>query len=164
MRTTRDLAKGIVITAARTARDDVQVIQGQLNTQLGTRFGGAERYPERVTRYAPVAAGFLGLILAALPVRLRRLELASRLHDGSSRADLTAQTLLEAVVWILPAMLIAWAGSEIYPYVVAGLESESFGASNYLTPSVGVIGALLGTVVATLVVRERHLFACFKDR
>jgi len=156
--------KGLVISTGASASENPKITQSQLNTQLGMRFQGAERYVERATRYLPYVAFFLGMVVSALAVRMRRLELAARLHDGASRADLLAQVLVEAAAWIVPATLIAWAAAILYPHLASTPAVQDFGTAQYAAALAGLLGAFAGTLSATALVRERHLFAYFKDR
>ena len=161
----QSVLKGVVVAAGATQDQATQTTQGQLNAKLGTRFLGEDRYTSRVTRYAPGAALILGFALAAVSFRSRRLELAARRQDGFSRTDVTAQSIIETLAWVTPAALCAWAASTVYPYLVAyGTTVEGAGANPFIIAIAGVIGAVLGAGVTAAIVRERHLFAYFKDR
>lgn len=135
-----------------------------LNNGLGPSFDGATLLAGRPT--GPL--GFLGagltVVLGFVAARLRRLEFASALHAGQSKAAQLALAGLEAFAWGVGAALLAvasvylgavlWAPAE--PRVVAGLGLGLLAA----TPLAAVVGTLLGV----LPTRESHLFRYFKDR
>lgn len=102
--------------------------------------------------------------LSFLGVRLRRLELASALHIGIRRSDLLAIALSEAVLWLVPACLLAL--SVIMVAAIWNNDDPPFAAWFAGARTVGAVGAawLLGTGIATAAVRETHLVKYFQQR
>lgn len=137
---------------------------GQLNPSLGREFTGPDRFDRRLTAAAPLVAAGIGLLLSWGAVRLRRVEMASNLHGGVRRRDAVSIMLLEAAACALPpAVLSATAGMLASAGVV---EPDRLGLilSSTRIAAALAIGVIGGTLVATLLVRERHLFRYFKDR
>lgn len=99
-----------------------------------------------------------------MAVRLRRLELAARLHDGTRLLDLVCQVSLESCVWLSFSFLVSWASALIYSSYSGGQDAADLAMTSVFTPAAGFLGGVAGTLVSTVLVRERHLFAYFKDR
>ncbi|QTX05333.1 hypothetical protein [Agromyces archimandritae] len=136
----------------------------QLNTTLGVHFNVPERYASRLTRYVPLVAVLGALALGWIAIRRRRLGIASDMHAGLTRSDAVTQMLLEASSWAIPAGAFCVSAAALF---AAGLHVDELAAAltNALRVAVALTGgALLGTLLGTLAVRERHLFAYFKDR
>jgi hypothetical protein len=146
------------------ANSGTEVSQSQLNRSFGTKFDGGDRFSERPTRWAPLVAVIVAFLVGFASVRLRRLEYASALHAGQSRAALILTTLLETLIWAVLGSALA--GAIIY--LAAGhLAPLDMGWTPRLTLlpllSVGA-GAPLGALVGALLVRESDLFRYFKAR
>ncbi len=135
----------------------------QLNSTLGTSFDGVTRFNERITRFAPEAAVILALVLGFVAVRLRRLEFASALHARIRRSAQTLQILLETTGWTFAASMIG------APIVLVFMRAQHPGDTGSLV-AIGVStfasmpAALLGSLVASALIRERNLFAYFRER
>lgn len=142
---------------------DTKVTVAQLNGQHGNSFDGFSLYEDRITRFAPAVAWLLSVGLAIVAIRLRRLELAARLHDRMSRRSLYGLVLIEAVGWLVPGCVLALAAATV---------AISFGPSGAIpvfwtelgTVGCALLGGIAGTMLAVAMVRERNLFAHFKDR
>lgn len=159
----RSLLLAAVPTLDFTASDG-QVEFSQLNTQLGASYDGHGRFSTRSTRFAPITAVIFAFIISWLALRLRRLELAARLHDGIRHLHLALVMLIEAASWLVPAVLIASAAGVAYASGIGGSDSVAV-ALNALAAPVGALsGGVLGSACAVAVVRERHLFSYFTDR
>ncbi len=146
------------------AHVDSDATFGQLNTSLGAELDAVGALRSRDTRPAPVAAAVLGLLLGWTAVRLRRLQVAGALHARVPRADLAWQHLLEALVWVLCGTLLAAAACT---WAATAGNPDPGGATLAVGLRVlgaGACGALLGTLVAVVTTREKHLFRYFKDR
>ena len=141
-----------------------QASSSQVNTSLGTGFDGPARYAKRLTRPMVWAMSGLLAVIGTLVVRRRRLEFASDLHAGVSRADLMLKILAQnctvaaaACLLTIPAVtaiiLRVPAGDRAALWTLAGLEAAV---------AVGVF--LLAGLAATWVLRENRLFAYFKAR
>lgn len=144
------------------AGDPPQV--GQLNATLGREFTGPSRFDLRLTAFAPFVAAGLGVLLAWSAVRLRRVELASNLHAGVRRRDAMAVMLLEAAVWALPAAILSAAAGLCASAGVVEPDRFALVLGSLRIAVALLLGAMVGTVAATALVRERHLFAYFKER
>jgi hypothetical protein len=142
----------------------VQVKLAQLNSRHGTELDALSLYRDRTSRYAPVAAAIAGLLLGFISIRLRRLELASALHAGVTRAALVAQLCVETASWLVVGVTISapliWLAanlgnplpaSALVPAIAAGLCSAA-GAT------------LAGALLSLRLTREAHLFTYFKNR
>ena len=135
----------------------------QLNSTLGTTFDGTKRFADRITRFAPEAAAILALVLGFVAVRLRRLEFASALHARTRRSAQTLQILLETTGWTIAASMI---GALIvlvlirtqYPGDAGSL--IAVGIPTFASLPATLVGALVGSAL----VRERNLFAYFRER
>lgn len=149
---------------AGTTIDAASVQISQLNIRLGYSFTGAETYRHRATLLAPLIAALAGLLVAVVGIRLRRVELAARLHDGARHPDLHWMLLLETASWAVPSFLTT-VGTGTLTAIHAGPPDEgSLLAATTGTALAGVFGAMLGTVTAMSRIRESLLFRYFKDR
>lgn len=137
---------------------------GQLNSKHGSKFGGAMDFDTRVTKYNGLVAATGLFLLAYLAVRLRRLELAAALHTGVNKSAQASQLLIETSVWITAAAAIT------APVIVLGvIEALPADRDALITTSArivasGVIAAMIGTLTATALTKEKHLFRYFKER
>ncbi len=142
---------------------DAEVTLRQLNTTLGANSPAAERYLDRATRWVRWALFFFGLLLGALAIRLRRLELAAALHAGVSRSAQLGQLSFETSIWVLAASILALPG-------VLWSETTSPGSEGVVRAvmlkslALGCCGVFLGISLALARVREKQLFRYFKDR
>lgn len=140
------------------------VTDAQLNNRLGADFDGAAQFAARATRYGPATCAAIGLLLGFIAVWIRRLEIAGALHLGESRCALLATLLLETAGWAGSALLLA--GCALVFSVVTANPGVSWAA--YLVgirgPAAAALCALIGTVLAAYAIRERQLFAYFKNR
>ncbi|MDR1077281.1 MAG: hypothetical protein LBL55_01175 [Propionibacteriaceae bacterium] len=136
----------------------------QLNTGLGLRFGAADRLAGLPLRPLAAASLAFGVGLGFVLIRTRRLELASALHAGQSRAALIGQVLIETAGWLLPAvaLLLAWSAW------TAGWDNPSLRRTAFWAGarSVGLAaaGLLLAAGLTAGWTKERHLFRYFKNR
>ncbi|MDR1214371.1 MAG: hypothetical protein LBK54_09880 [Propionibacteriaceae bacterium] len=136
----------------------------QLNTGLGLRFGAADRLAGLPLRPLAAASLAFGAGLGFVLIRTRRLELASALHAGQSRAALIGQVLIETAGWLLPAvaLLLAWSAG------TAGWDNPSLRRTAFWAGarSVGLAatGLLLAAGLTAGWTKERHLFRYFKNR
>ncbi|NYD67352.1 hypothetical protein [Agromyces atrinae] len=136
----------------------------QLNASLGREFAGAARFESRLTALAPVVALVAGAVVATLAVRRRRIELASHLHAGVTRRDMTLVMGIEAAVWGVAATLLTASAGVIAAHTMS---SDDRAAIVVLSARIAVAlfgGVIGGTLAASATIRERHLFAYFKDR
>lgn len=136
----------------------------QLNPRLGAVLDAASIFEERPTRWLPLAAAGVLAAIGAGAVLLRRLELASARHLGVSGEAVTAITVLETALWLIPAMLVslvtgAAAAAALGPEdVAAGLGLA------LLAPVAGAVGAFLGSGITARLIDERHVYRAFRQR
>ena len=137
-----------------------------LNTSQGSSLDAAGLYQQRLTGIMPTIMSALCFILALIMVRARRLEIASSLHAGLPKASLALQHLIETFVWSLSAMLIAAAPLFISAtYLIPTCDLPTVLTATFATTAVAALtGTTAGTILAILIIRERHLFVYFKNR
>ncbi|VTR75863.1 hypothetical protein [Cellulomonas hominis] len=136
----------------------------QVNKVHGATFEGAALFAERPTRRAVDACALVGLLMGVAAVRRRRLEHAAALHVGQSRSALIAVALVEAAVWAVTGAGVCLVALLV---VVGRAGVQDLDAVLTLAargPTLGAAGALVGTALGALAVRERHLFRYFKNR
>lgn len=144
--------------------ENVSPTFSQLNTRLGETLNTAKALDERPTRLAPIAALLVGVLLGAFGIRSRRLEFAARAHDGARRADLQLVAVGECVLWSVPVVALATVPVAALSMNATSSDAAVVTVSALGGATLGVIGALIGTVVSTATVREEHLFKYHKDR
>lgn len=136
----------------------------QLNASLGEEFGGGTTFLDRPTRAAVPVAALVALGLGYLSVRLRRLQLASALHAGVTRADAVAIQLLEAAAWAGTACVIGAGFAAVAAVALTGGESLAVFRALAGIPLAGFAGALSGAAIAAVEAREKQLLRFFKER
>lgn len=136
----------------------------QLNASLGTRFDGEHAFDTRITRGAPVVVAVVASVLGCLSVLRRRLELAAARHAGVSASDQRFLVVAESFVWAGAAVLVTVPMLATLALVEQTGAPESLLSVGLWPVAVGVPAVLLGALSATLVVREKQLFAYFKSR
>lgn len=154
------------LAAAADARldADTSLSVTQLNTSFGEAFDGEELLRERVTIVAPVVAFVCGVILGAVAVRVRRLELSARLHDGLRPDHLRWLLGIETLLWALPSTVVSAAvGAATYADVGAP-DAASLMINAVVIAVSAACGAVLGTLLMAWSVRETQLFVAFKER
>lgn len=147
-----------------TAPDAGMPVLKQLNSRLGAAYDARTLLDERLTRFATFGGIALGLMLGFAAVRLRRLELAAALHTRVSRTALTWQVVLETLVWVVAASIIA---VPAMAYLASWGNPEPAGtvwAIGMRVVLAAGAASVVGAVVATLTTREKHLFRYFKER
>ncbi|MDR1798978.1 MAG: hypothetical protein LBR19_03705 [Bifidobacteriaceae bacterium] len=144
-------------------QENQDITLGQLNRTKGESVDWAGRFDTRLTRSAPVVAVVFGLGLGFAALRSRRLELASNLHDGVPKWWVALQAWFETLVWtVCGALALALALLWVVRDAAGGWAERA--APGLAATLAGVGGAWLGAVAAALLVREKHLFAYFKNR
>lgn len=137
---------------------------GQLNPKHGTTFTGAAEFDSRITKYNGMVASAALFLLAYLAIRLRRLELAAALHTGVNKAAQALQLLIETGIWIILATILAAPVGVLGIIEALPADRNALVATTVRIIVAGVIAALLGTLSATALTKERHLFRYFKER
>ncbi|WP_144875575.1 hypothetical protein [Microbacterium sp. 1.5R] len=141
-----------------------QPIVSQLNTKHGLAFAGSSEYQSRITRYAPYLAALVGLVLSAMAIRFRRIEIASNLHAGAARGTLYLQHLIESAAWSLPAVATAWIVGFVVATLTAPTELSSLALRSAEIALSFSVGTLAGTAFSFLMVRESRLGHYVKGR
>lgn len=177
-----DLPMLIRLATLDATNENSQPKVGQLNASLGSQAPTSDGYRTRLTSFAPYVMLAVGLLLGFLPIRLRRLELASALHCGWPRAAQMAQIWLETLAAALGGIVVVLPLFFTVPFVLArtgGSNGETAGGiasaaspadlaalldSMVRVPVAGLAGLLLGAFAATALTRESQLFAYFKKR
>ncbi|MDR0436085.1 MAG: hypothetical protein LBH11_04905 [Propionibacteriaceae bacterium] len=143
--------------------NDLPTQFAQLNPTLAASYHPSELFQHRATNWTTLACLLVGVIAGIAATVTRRLELASALHSGLSKNALLKQLLLETLFWAgvalstaTPILLLSAATAIADHTQVALLTMRG--------PILGTCGALLGTMSAVLLLRERQLFIFFKDR
>jgi len=156
--------QGLSYVSLVSSEPGTQATLGQLNTSLGTTYDAASLLSARLTRQAPIAGIVIGLMAGYVSVRIRRLEIASNLHARVPRADLMWQHLLEALVWVGSASIIAAAGL----LWAARWGNPDLSWATWLiglrTVIASAAAALLGVLAGVMTAREKHLFRYAKER
>lgn len=137
-----------------------------LNDSLGSELDSTDLYRRRLTAVTPMAMLVLGFAVAATAVRIRRLELASALHDGVPRAALLVQHGIETLAWVIAGIIVA-----SVPIVIAATHGipacdlpAVLAATLAAAASATLVGAMAGTGLGVCAIRERQLFVYCKDR
>lgn len=140
-----------------------EVKLSQVNPSFATLFNGHALFANRLTRWAPAGALLAGCLIGFASVRTRRLEHASALHTGLPKTFVLVQSLVEALSWAVPAAVL---GTVAVLVAVRGASAETsqialIGARPLVAAAAG---AVLGTLLAAALVREKQLFSIFKSR
>ncbi|MGH1524516.1 hypothetical protein ACRAWC_10935 [Leifsonia sp. L25] len=156
-----------LLLATRSPADDAsedkpQVMQ--LNPTYGASFEGNASFADRLTRAAAPAAALIAAGIGFAGVRMRRLQHTSALHAGLAKGDLVALGLLEAGAWSGAAGAIGVGVAAVGASMVERGDELAVFPSLVVVPLAGVAGALVGVIVATAAMSEKHLFRYFKDR
>lgn len=136
----------------------------QWNPTLGRFFDAQGAFEGLPLVYLTAVAALVSAVLAHILVRLRRLELASARHAGVTLVDLVWVVFAEAVLWLVPACIIAlttflffsvWNNPD--PFLSAWLAGVRV---------VGVSAAawILSSAVTTALTGEKHLVRYFQQR
>ncbi|MDO5676339.1 MAG: hypothetical protein Q4G35_02390 [Propionibacteriaceae bacterium] len=136
----------------------------QLNTTHGATFDGPKLFDQRPTRYVPVPIAILSFALGFLAVRRRKLEIASDLHAGVPRADLTLKHLLETASWASVALIATTPAAALLITANHPTDTTSLLALAITHLATGLTSTFLGGLVALTLTRESHLNRYFKTR
>ncbi|GAA2066638.1 hypothetical protein [Leifsonia soli] len=136
----------------------------QLNASHGTQFDGGSLFDQRLTRFAPAVAAVVILGLGFAATTRRRLELAAARHAGVLPGAQLLQQAAECVAWAVGGCILALPG--LTGLILAQTATDPTSLSGLAGKTLAVVtpAAILGTLAATLCVRERHLFRYFKAR
>lgn len=117
-----------------------------------------------MTKFAPHVAVLIGLLISAIAVWNRRVEIASNLHAGSTRASTHLQHLADISAWSIPACALAWTLDFYVALVTSPIELASLAARSAEIAAGFVGGSLVGATCGVLAVREGRLWRYVKSR
>lgn len=106
----------------------------------------------------------VGLVLGFGLIHTRRLEIAGALHAGVDKISLVIQGIFETLAWVIPGVVVlsAFLGwQSLSPALEISWAAFVPGLQVVLRAAVGVV---LGSVVATALIKEKYLFKYFKGR
>lgn len=158
------LPSAIDIDAAARSGSAFTYDVAQLNERLGSAPSGSQRFGNRVTASAPLVVAVAGLLLGALSIFLRRLEIAARLHHRSRRTTIVEFVLLETSFWAILGGGIASMGGLVIAISLLPEDGRAIALMTALMTGIGILSSVFGAVGATLFVRERQLFVYFTER
>lgn len=153
-----DLSQLLRATLSGSGIDESTIRIDQFNTRPGTVLASISGYWARSTRWAPLVVAVVGLLLAALTTRARRLEVASAMHAGVPRIAMTGQFALEAgmlgvVSAALASPLLLWPAAREAPAPAIFM----------CVAACATTGLVLGAIAGVMTVRESSILAYGKD-
>lgn len=136
----------------------------QVNKGFDSRYDATGGYLARMTRWMPLIALAVGLLLGAVSVRRRRLEYAGALHSGQTKGAQLFGIAVETVLWsglataascsLLAAVCVRLAASDPLMVLAAAIR----------TPLALFAGTVCAALASGLLIRESQLFRYFKNR
>lgn len=136
----------------------------QFNSTKGIKFDPQDRLDRITTPYFAMLGVLVGLVLGFGLIHTRRLEIAGALHAGVDKISLVIQGIFETLAWVIPGVIVL---SAFLGWQSLSPEREVSWAA--LVPGLQVVllaavGVVLGSVVATALIKEKYLFKYFKGR
>jgi len=136
----------------------------QLNPTLGTTFSVEDEVARLQLWPLTAAATVMGLGIAVVVTRLRRLELAAARHAGLSGTAVALQVAIETIMWataavamMLPALW--WVAAHFSPGSALGAFEPAARAT-----TLAASAAVTGAAAQAAMTREKFLFRYFKAR
>jgi hypothetical protein len=158
----QDIRSLLLLTVLPGGDSDEPPSISQLNSSLGSTFLGNLHYRDRITRLNGVIIAAGTLVVAFVAIRVRRVELATTLHDRIRKRDLWAMLLIELTSWIVPPVILCMTISSLF---FSRINEGYVGAVIGMRVSLSMLfGALLGVSFALVVTRERDLIRYAKER
>ncbi|MDR0416072.1 MAG: hypothetical protein LBH76_01900, partial [Propionibacteriaceae bacterium] len=136
----------------------------QHNRSLGPPPDWAARWQNRPTAWFWAVGAAIGAAIGFLACRRRRLIHASALHHRQTKSDLVAEIILETLAWAVPAVAVSESLIAGLTLDLAPVSRRDVAFSAAAIPAAALTGAVLGALAGALGVREKRLFAYFKDR
>ena len=136
----------------------------QVNKGFDSRYDATGGYLTRMTRWMPLIALAVGVLLGAVSVRRRRLEYAGALHSGQTKGAQLFGIAVETVLW---AGLATAASCSLLAAVCVRLTASDplmVLAAAIRTPLALFAGTVCAALVSGLLIRESQLFRYFKNR
>ncbi|MCH9275828.1 hypothetical protein JS533_006025 [Bifidobacterium amazonense] len=135
-----------------------------VNKGFDSHYDAQAGYLNRMTRWTPLAALAVGLLLGIVSVRRRRLEYAGALHSGQTKGAQLLGIAIETLIWggsasaagagLLVAYCVRMSQSDPMAVLVAALR----------TPAALFAGVMVAAMLSGLTIRESQLFRFFKHR
>jgi hypothetical protein len=135
----------------------------QLNTTLGRSFDGEALFEQRISRFNSLFAFGAGAALGVFAVRMRRLEIAAAHHAGVSTSVLLTINRFQHAVWVFLASSVALTATLLVTHYYPADNGTLTGLAARVV-GLGALGVLCGVSVTIPTIRERALFAYFKQR
>ncbi|MEO7069717.1 MAG: hypothetical protein ABI131_04410 [Nostocoides sp.] len=151
-------------TLLRTPTDPSDAQIAQLNPRLGRSLTAATDFDTRPTRLSWLAGLGVGLLLSAVGLWLRRLELANAREVGVPALSQLMGILLETLAWALAAAVLATPALLVRASTGAADGRSALAQVGLPVLLAGVFGALLGAVAARLTLRRRPVTAYLRTR
>ncbi len=136
----------------------------QLNASLGQSFSGGEQFSARITRWTPLVVALTSFGMGYWSVKRRRLELASDLHSGVTRADLAWKLLIENGAWVFASLLMTVPIAAIVIGAAFPEDRPWTARTAIVLLACGTTACLLGGMMALSRIREGHLAQYFRQR
>ena len=136
----------------------------QLNTTLAREFNGQHLFQNRITKWAPILAAAVCLIVGFMSIHIRRLHIASALHTGLLRKDMRRILALETFAWLTVGIFITLTAA--FTLVMTDMPADRAILLTIMarTTLLAAIGAIAGAIFAWLTIREKQLFNYYKNR
>ncbi|QIM18287.1 hypothetical protein G7066_05795 [Leucobacter coleopterorum] len=141
-----------------------KAVLSQLNTSLGRAFDGNGKFLNRVTQFAPLAAVIIAFGIGFVSIRVRRIQLASAIHAGVSKLDLTILVTVETSSWVIPAGIFSAITATLFAASSTLGTSEATFVLALRVFGPALVAAVAGALVALGLTQEKHLFRYFKNR
>lgn len=136
----------------------------QLNSSLGEAFTGNDQFLHRITRYGVPAMFLIGLSIGGISIRVRRLEFSSALHSCVSKSDLACLALIESSAWALPSAAVSTSVAVALSQRLVPSDGMPLLLAELGIPIAGFCGVTLGALLATALIRKKHLLRFFRER
>ncbi|KAB7791488.1 hypothetical protein [Bifidobacterium leontopitheci] len=134
-----------------------------VNKGFDMHYDAQASYHARMTRWTPLVALGLGLLLGLVATRRRRLEYAGALHSGQGKGAQLLEIGVETLVW---AGLGTLASCSLVVACCLRLTHDpgTVTLASLRPPLMLFAGALLAALAAALPIRQSQLFRYFKNR
>lgn len=135
-----------------------------LNSSFGASFDGISLFDSRLSALGPWAVAAGGTLIGWISVWRRRLEISSDLHAGVRRADLMVKFGWKTAAWLL---LTTGFSLPVLSWMILRNPLNDQSAMWVLSLHYVIImvcASFLGSFLATLMVKEKHLLRFFKHR
>lgn len=160
----RSLLLSVVLPQVVDEPSRINPVITTLNQQLGASFSGSTAFAERVSRFAPHVMALVSVALGSVAFWMRRLSLASALHNGMKRRDLVTLGVWETLIWCVPATVLSMCIAIGSTSQLVTADMMPLVQSSFVIPLIGLVGCVSGATITLVAVRERSFFRYFKTR